>query len=104
MLKYLLSIFLYSPGSLLVQCSPDGSPYYGRLCVPKLGSGSRLVNGPILHDSYSRLYGLHVPHSQRHLQRGKMLSSYVDFTKFFLYCILYVFKNKYVAKNPKGNQ
>lgn len=58
-------------GSLLVQCSADGPSYHGRLCVPKMGPRSWLVHGPLLHDPHPRLHGLHVPHTQRHIQRGK---------------------------------
>lgn len=58
-------------GSLLVQCSADGSSYHGWLCVPKMGPRSWLVHGPLLHDPHPRLHGLHVPHAQRHIQRGE---------------------------------
>lgn len=60
------------PGSLLVQCSADGSPHHGWLCVPSLGTGGWLVHGPLLHDPHPWLHGLHVPYTQRHIQRGKI--------------------------------
>lgn len=58
-------------GGVLVQRRTNGSSHNGRLCVPKLGSGSRLAHGAVLHDSHTRIYDLHVSRAQGHLQRGK---------------------------------
>lgn len=30
------------------------------------------MHGPLLHDPHPWLYGLHVPDTQRHIQRGKI--------------------------------
>lgn len=64
------------PGSVPVQCSADGTPHLGRLCVPSLGPGCRVVNGPLLHGPHSWLHGIYVPHTQRHIQRGNAVSGF----------------------------
>ena len=59
------------PGSVPVQRGADGSPHHGRLRVPCLGSGRGLVHGPLLHAAHSWLHGIHVPHAEGHVQRGR---------------------------------
>lgn len=58
-------------GGVLVQCYTNGSSQNGRLCVPRLGSGSGLAHGTVLHGSHTRVHDLYVSRTQGHLQRGK---------------------------------
>lgn len=58
-------------GGVLVQRRTNGSSHNGRLCVPRLGSGSRLAHGSVLHGSHTRIHDLYVSWTQGHLQRGK---------------------------------
>lgn len=55
---------------VLVQRRTNGSPHNGRLCVPRLGSGSGLAHGAVLHGSHTRIHDLHVPWAQGDLQRA----------------------------------
>lgn len=58
-------------GGVPVQCSPNGSSHLEQLCVPRLGPGSGLAHGSVLHGPHSWLHGLHVSRTQGHLERGK---------------------------------
>lgn len=61
-------------GGVLVQRHRNGSSHNGRLCVPRLGSGSGLAHGAVLHGSHTRIHDLYVSRAQGHLQRGKKLT------------------------------
>lgn len=58
-------------GGVLVQRHTNGSSQNGRVRVPSMGAGSGLAHGDVLHDSHTRIHGLHVPRTQGHVQRGK---------------------------------
>lgn len=58
-------------GCFHIQCHRNDSSDIRKVCVPGLGSGHRLANVALFHDSYTRICHLYVHHYQRQHPTGK---------------------------------